>query len=74
MLFFYTPKGADSSAIVYTLVETSKANSVESYAYLLRVLSPLLYLGKTPANAELDELLPWHPRMMASLHRTDNKI
>ena len=25
-------------------------------------------------NAELDELLPWHPRMQASLQRTDNKI
>lgn len=73
-LFSDTPKGADSSAIVYTLVETAKANGVEPYAYLLRVLSLLPYLGKTPANAELDELLPWHPRMQASLHRADNKI
>ena len=73
-LFSDTPKGADSSAIVYTLVETAKANGVDPYAYLLRVLSLLPYLGKTPANAELDELLPWHPRMQASLHRTDNVI
>ena len=41
-------------------------------AYLLRVLSLLPYLGKMPANAELDELLPWHPGMQAYLRRTDN--
>lgn len=73
-LFSDTPRGADSSAIIYTLVETAKANGIEPYAYLLRVLSLLPYLGKAPANAELDELLPWHPRMQNSLHRTDNKI
>ena len=73
-LFSDTPKGADSSAIVYTLVETAKANGVEPYAYLLRVLSLLPYLGKNPSNAELDELLPWHPRMQASLQRKDNII
>ena len=73
-LFSDTPKGADSSAIVYTLVETAKANGVEPYAYLLRVLSLLPYLGRNPSNAELDELLPWHPRMQASLRRKDNMI
>ena len=73
-LFSDTPKGADSSAIVYTLVETAKANGVDPYAYLLRVLSLLPYLGKNPSNAELDELLPWHPRMQASLRRDDNLI
>ena len=71
-LFSDTPRGADSSAIVYTLVETAKANGVDPYAYLLRVLSLLPYLGKMPANAELDELLPWHPGMQAYLRRTDN--
>lgn len=73
-LFSDTPKGADSSAIVYTLVETAKANGVEPYAYLLRVLSLLPYLGRNPSNAELNELLPWHPRMLASLQRKDNFI
>ena len=73
-LFSDTPKGADSSAIVYTLVETAKANGVDPYAYLLRVLSLLPYLGKNPSNAELDELLPWHPRMQTSLRRDDNII
>jgi len=55
-------------------VETAKANGVEPYAYLLRVLSLLPYLGKSPSNAELDELLPWHPRMLESLLRKDSTI
>ena len=73
-LFSDTPKGAESSAIVYSLVETAKANGIDPYTYLLRVLSLLPYLGKNPSNAELDELLPWHPRMQASLRRDDNLI
>ena len=32
-LFCDTPKGADASAIVYTLAETAKANGLEPYRY-----------------------------------------
>ena len=73
-LFSDTTKGADSSAIVYTLVETAKANGIDPYAYLLRVLSLLPYFGKSPSNEELDQLLPWHQRMRESLLFKDNSI
>ena len=73
-LFSDTPKGADSSAIVYTLVETAKANGIDPYAYLLRVLSLLPYFGKSPSNEALDQLLPWHQRMRESLLFKDNTI
>ena len=33
-LFCDTPKGAEASAIVYTLVETAKANRLEPFDYL----------------------------------------
>ena len=58
-LFCDTVKGADSSAIVYSLVESAKANGINPYSYLLRVLSFMPYLGKTPPNDELDKLMPW---------------
>jgi len=58
-LFCDTVKGADSSAIVYRLVESAKANGINPYSYLLRVLSFMPYLGKTPPNDELDKLMPW---------------
>jgi hypothetical protein len=59
-LFCDTIKGADSSAIVYSLVETAKANGLEPYAYLLRLLTCMPLLGKNPPNEELDKLMPWH--------------
>ena len=58
-LFCDTVKGADSSAIVYSLVESAKANGVDPYSYLLRVLTFMPYLGKTPPNEDLDKLMPW---------------
>lgn len=68
-LFCDSVKGADSSAIVYTMVETAKANGIEPYSYLLRVLSLLPYVGKNPPNAELDKLMPWHPELRATLKK-----
>ena len=60
-LFCDTVKGAESSAIVYSLVESAKANGVEPFAYLQNVLLQLPYLGKTQSHEELESLMPWAP-------------
>lgn len=60
-LFCDTTKGAEASAIVYSLVESSKANGVEPFAYLQHVLLQLPYLGKTHSHQELESLMPWAP-------------
>lgn len=60
-LFCDSVKGAESSAIVYSIVETAKANDREPYDYLLRVLSLLPGKGKSPSHEELERLMPWHP-------------
>lgn len=62
-LFCDSVKGADSSAIVYTLVETAKVNGIDPYRYLLRVLSWVTAYGKTPATEDVETLMPWHPGM-----------
>ena len=62
-LFCDSPKGADSSAIVYTLVETAKANGLEPYRYLERSLTELPYLGKNPKQEYLDVFMPWSSAM-----------
>lgn len=62
-LFCDSVKGADSSAIVYTLVETAKVNGIDPYRYLLRVLSWVTSYGKTPATEDVETLMPWHPGM-----------
>lgn len=51
-------KGAESSAIIYSLVETAKANGIELYEYLMLVLSTLPYTGKSPAPEEMGRLMP----------------
>ena len=58
-LFCDTPKGAEASAIVYSLVESAKANGIEPFAYLQHVLVQLPYLGKKHSHEELESLMPW---------------
>ena len=60
-LFCDTPKGAEASAIVYSLVESAKANGIEPFAYLQHVLLQLPYLGKPHSHQELQSLIPWGP-------------
>ena len=62
-LFCDSPKGADSSAIVYTLVETAKTNRLDPYRYLERSLTELPYLGKNPKQEYLDAFMPWSSAM-----------
>ena len=61
--FSDTVKGAESSAIVYTLVETAKANGLEPYAYLNQMMRDLPWYGHNPSREDLNDALPWSPRM-----------
>lgn len=58
-LFCDTPKGAEASAIVYSMVETAKSNGVEPFSYLQHVLLQMPYMGKSPSHEELEKLMPW---------------
>lgn len=62
-LFCDTPKGAEASAVVYSLVESAKANGIEPFAYLQHVLVQLPYFGKSPSHEELETLMPWAPHI-----------
>ena len=65
-LFSDTMKGAESSAIVYTLVETAKAYGLNPYASLLQLLTQLPYLDRNPGQDDLDMFLPWKPAVRAA--------
>ena len=56
-LFAGTPEGAEASALIYSLIETAKANGLEPYAYL-RYIFTKLPLSKTLEDYEA--LLPWN--------------
>lgn len=56
-LFSDTTKGAQASAIHYSLIETAKANGLEPYSYLTQVLKALPYADTVE---KLEALLPWN--------------
>ena len=59
-LFSDTTGGAHASAVIYSLVETAKANGVEPYAWLRRVLREL---PAAKTVEEVEALLPWNLRL-----------
>ena len=72
-LFCDAVKGAEASAIVYSLVESAKANGIEPFAYLQHVLVQLPYFGKSHSHEELESLMPWTPYIQQNfkLRNTD---
>lgn len=56
-MFSDTTAGAHASAVIYSLVETAKANGVEPYLWLLRVLTDL---PAAKSVDDVDALLPWN--------------
>ncbi len=56
-LFNNTPTGAHSSAALYSLVETAKANGVEPDRYLNFIFSKIPEL---PPKADMESLMPWN--------------
>ena len=68
-LFSDTPKGADSSAVIYSLVESAKANDIEPRSYLWFLLDEMRYLDKSPSAEKLDTLMPWSPGIRKLLEK-----
>ena len=59
-LFSDTPAGAHASAVIYSLVQTAKANGLEPYAWLRRVIREL---PAAKTVEEVEALLPWNLRI-----------
>jgi len=62
-LFSGSPEGATASAIVYSLVETAKANELNPYKYLNVLLRGLPKFSSHNKMELLDSLLPWDPKI-----------
>lgn len=54
-LFANTPKGADASALLYSVIETAKANGLILYEYMVNCLKEL-----AKPEPDIDALLPWN--------------
>lgn len=57
-LFSKSPKGAVSSAVVYSVIETAKANGLNPFYYLDYLFEKLPNID-LEGMGELDKLLPW---------------
>jgi len=56
--FSYSPKGATASAIVYSVIETAKANNLNPFFYLNYLFEKLPNIDLQNIE-QLDALLPW---------------
>lgn len=57
MLFADTPSGAHASAMLFSMIETAKANGHNSHHYLSVLLSELPSVTDVE---QIEKLLPWH--------------
>ena len=58
-LFSDTSKGADASALCFSMIESAKLNNLDVYGYLIYLLSELPKLGEKPDKKQLQKMLPW---------------
>ena len=61
-LFSDTPKGADASAIVYSLVETAIANNLNVFTYLNYLLLYMTDMDYKNHPERMEDMMPWSER------------
>ena len=64
-LFCDTQAGANASAIVFTVLETAKANGLNPETYLNHLLDVLPERFSVDPQAKLDDLMPWSGEMQS---------
>ena len=71
-LFADTTRGAKASAIVYSMIESAKANQLNPYMYLVYLLSKLPGINELTQES-LAPFLPWSPELPSWCHKDSNK-
>jgi len=64
-LFADTVRGARSSAVVYSIIQTAIMNGLNPYQYLLHVFTELPSVLKKDPNADLSNYFPWSDDVQA---------
>ena len=70
-LFCDTQAGANASVIIFTVLETAKANGLNPEAYLNHLLTVLPERFAADPQAVVDDLLPWTEEMQKSFRASD---
>lgn len=64
-----TINGATSSAIIYSIAETAKANNLKPYEYFEHLLTEIPKHMDDTDTSFLDELLPWAENLPANIRK-----
>ncbi len=64
-----TVAGAKSSAIIYSIAETAKANNLKPYDYFEYLLTEIPKHLDDTDRSFLDDLLPWSPSLPANCRK-----
>ena len=66
-----TVRGAQASAVIYSITETARANHLNVYHYIRHLLTELLQLKETYGEIEpskLEPLMPWSKSLPAECY------
>mgnify|MGYP004442799081 FL=1 len=63
-----SPNGAQASAIIYSIVETAKANNLRPYNYLELLLKEIPNHMEDTDRSFLEDLLPWNKNVQKTCH------
>ena len=64
-----TINGAKSSAIIYSIAETAKANALKPYEYFEHLLTEIPKHMDDTDRSFLDDLLPWSPNLPKNIRK-----
>ena len=68
-----TIHGANSSAIIYSIAETAKANNLKPYEYFEYLLTEILKHMEDTNRDFLTELLPWAKTLPEHIRKPEEK-
>jgi len=72
-LFCNTPNGATASAMIYSIIETSRANNLKPFEYLTYLLKMLPNVDVKDQKV-LDSLMPWSTDLPESCRLNDKSL
>ena len=64
-----TINGAKTSAVIYSIAETAKANNLKPYEYFEHLLTVILEHMEDTDRSFLEELLPWSPALPENIRK-----
>ncbi|SCJ34779.1 Transposase and inactivated derivatives [uncultured Eubacterium sp.] len=68
-----TIRGAENSAIIYSIAETAKANDLKPYEYFEHLLTEIPKHMEDTDLSFLDDLLPWSEKLPKEIKKTNKR-